>query len=194
MRRIVTWVLATISIVVLLFGYHTSTSGPLSAVQGAATPAVSQSSSGGVSRTPSGAGAAPGGAGGGSGGTGADSNGTGEGSNGTGGSHGAGGSSNRTGGTMMHRRSTVTGPVIQTQWGPVQVQVTTNNKRITRVSVLQYPSGNSTDQQINDYALPILVQNTLDAQSADIDMVSGATYTSTGYIESLQAALDKAGV
>ncbi len=48
--------------------------------------------------------------------------------------------------------------------------------------------------EINDYALPILVQETLDPQSADIDMVSGATVTSVGYVESLQAALDQAGL
>ena len=48
------------------------------------------------------------------------------------------------------------------------------------------------DEQINAYALPILVQATLDSQSANIDMVSGATYTSSGYLQSLQAALDEA--
>ena len=48
--------------------------------------------------------------------------------------------------------------------------------------------------EINDYALPILIQETLDAQSADIDMVSGATVTSDGYLQSLQSALDQAGL
>ncbi|MGC0371044.1 FMN-binding protein [Microbacterium sp. SLBN-111] len=55
-----------------------------------------------------------------------------------------------------------------------------------------YPSEDFRDQQINSRALPILVQETLSAQSADIDMVSGATYTSTGYKKSLQSALDEA--
>jgi uncharacterized protein with FMN-binding domain len=60
--------------------------------------------------------------------------------------------------------------------------------------VLQQPSGNPKDTEINDRALPILVQDTLSAQSASIDMVSGATVTSTGYVQSLQAALDEAGI
>jgi uncharacterized protein with FMN-binding domain len=60
--------------------------------------------------------------------------------------------------------------------------------------VLQQPSGNPKDTEINDQALPILTQETTAAQSAHIDMVSGATVTSTGYLESLQSALDKAGL
>jgi uncharacterized protein with FMN-binding domain len=89
--------------------------------------------------------------------------------------------------------STVTGSAVATRWGPVQVQVTVANKRITAVTVLQAPASNGRDQQINSYALPQLKAETLAAQSANIDMVSGATYTSTGYIGSLQSALDKAG-
>ena len=84
--------------------------------------------------------------------------------------------------------------MVQTQWGPVQVQVTVKGGRLSDVSVLQYPNGNPRDQQINAYALPVLVQETLDAQSADIDMVSGATVTSDGYLQSLQGALDQAGL
>jgi uncharacterized protein with FMN-binding domain len=60
--------------------------------------------------------------------------------------------------------------------------------------VLQQPNGNPKDAEINAQALPILVQDTLSAQSADIDMVSGATVTSDGYVQSLQAALDEAGI
>ena len=82
----------------------------------------------------------------------------------------------------------------QTQWGPVQVQLEVSRKRITKVSLLQYPNGNGNDQQINSQALPILTQQTISAQSAQIDMVSGATVTSTGYIESLQSAIDQAGL
>jgi uncharacterized protein with FMN-binding domain len=58
--------------------------------------------------------------------------------------------------------------------------------------VLQYPSGNSRDTEINSRALPILIQETLDAQDAQIDMVSGATVTSNGYLQSLQSAIDQA--
>jgi uncharacterized protein with FMN-binding domain len=65
---------------------------------------------------------------------------------------------------------------------------------ITRVDVVQYPTENPKDVEINDQALPILVQETVDSQSADIDMVSGATVTSDGYLRSLQSALDQAGL
>ncbi|WP_339939943.1 FMN-binding protein [Undibacterium luofuense] len=65
---------------------------------------------------------------------------------------------------------------------------------ITEVAVPQYPAGNPRDVEINNYALPVLVQETLDAQSAQIDMVSGATVTSEGYVTSLQSALDQAGL
>ena len=60
--------------------------------------------------------------------------------------------------------------------------------------MLQYPNGNGKDQEINSYALPILTSETVDAQSADIDMVSGATVTSVGYQSSLQSALDEVGL
>jgi uncharacterized protein with FMN-binding domain len=88
----------------------------------------------------------------------------------------------------------VTGPAVDTRWGPVQVAITTSAGKITDVEVVEYPNNNPKDQEINAYALPILVQETLDAQSADIDMVSGATVTSDGYLQSLQAALDEAGL
>ncbi len=85
---------------------------------------------------------------------------------------------------------TVNGTVAQTRWGPVQVQVTIANGRITNVTALQYPTGNGRDQQINSYALPQLHDQVISAQSANIDGVSGATVTSDGYTQSLQAALD----
>jgi uncharacterized protein with FMN-binding domain len=88
----------------------------------------------------------------------------------------------------------VTGTVADTRWGPVQVQITVADGSITDVSVLQYPDSNGKDQEINARALPILIQETLDAQGAGIDMVSGATYTSDGYLTSLQSALDQAGL
>jgi len=76
----------------------------------------------------------------------------------------------------------------------VQVQLTVSNGSITDVSVVEYPDNNGKDQQINTRALPILIQETLDAQGDSIDAVSGATVTSDGYLESLQSALDKAGL
>jgi uncharacterized protein with FMN-binding domain len=90
--------------------------------------------------------------------------------------------------------STVTGDSASTRWGPVQVQLTVTDGVITDVTVVDYPDSNGKDRQINARALPELVQETLDAQSADIDMVSGATVTSEGYLESLQSALDEAGL
>jgi uncharacterized protein with FMN-binding domain len=90
--------------------------------------------------------------------------------------------------------NTVTGSVAQTRWGPVQVRLTLANGKITAVDVLQYPDGNGRDREINADALPELVQETIVAQNADIDMVSGATVTSTGYLQSLQSALDQAGL
>ena len=162
MKRNVLWLLSTITVVVLLFGYHTSTSGALSAGSGTVVSSPTQ---------PGRASAASGQGGAGSGGS---------------------GSGNGTGGSTATTPTTVTGGIAQTQWGPVQVELTLNGRTITDVTMLQYPSGNPQDTQINGYALPILIKETTDKQSAQIDMVSGATYTSTGYIQSLQSALDQA--
>jgi uncharacterized protein with FMN-binding domain len=87
---------------------------------------------------------------------------------------------------------TYAGSVVQTRWGPIQVTITVAGGKITDVAVPTYPSGNPRDQEINAYALPVLRQAVLDAQSAQIDTVSGATVTSDGYKQSLQAALDAA--
>jgi uncharacterized protein with FMN-binding domain len=76
----------------------------------------------------------------------------------------------------------------------VQVQITVAGRKITAVRVVDYPENNRHDREINAYALPVLVEETLSAQSASIDMVSGATVTSDGYIRSLQSALDSAGI
>jgi len=88
--------------------------------------------------------------------------------------------------------TTVDGSVAQTRWGPVQVSITVSGKKITEITVLASPDGNHRDVEINAYALPILRQEALRAQSADIQSVSGATVTSDGYKESLQAAIDRA--
>jgi uncharacterized protein with FMN-binding domain len=91
------------------------------------------------------------------------------------------------------RSATFTGDTISTRFGPVQVAVTLTNQRLTAVKVLQVPSDNPRDQEIASFAVPTLTSEALQAQSAQIDTVSGATYTSQGYIQSLQSALDKAG-
>lgn len=87
---------------------------------------------------------------------------------------------------------TYTGDAVSTRYGNVQVSVTVAGGVITSVDVPQYPDSNGRDQQINARAIPTLVSETLDAQSAQIRMVSGATYTSQGYTRSLQSALDQA--
>jgi uncharacterized protein with FMN-binding domain len=89
---------------------------------------------------------------------------------------------------------TITGRTAQTRWGPVQVRITVAGSRLTAVNVLQVPNGNGRDAEINSYAVPVLQEETLSAQSAGIDSVSGATVTSRGYIDSLQSALDQAGL
>ncbi|MEU1454515.1 FMN-binding protein [Streptomyces avermitilis] len=107
------------------------------------------------------------------------------------GSSGSSGSSS--GGTKSTGTKTVTGDTVQTRWGPVQVRVTVRNGEITEVTAVAYPQGNPKDQEINSYAIPQLRREALAAQSAQIDSVSGATYTSDGYKRSLQSALDSAG-
>lgn len=87
---------------------------------------------------------------------------------------------------------TSVGDPVQTRYGPVQVGVTLENGRLTDVTAIAYPQENPRDQQINAYAIPQLTREALTAQSADIDTVSGATYTSEGYRQSLQSALDSA--
>jgi uncharacterized protein with FMN-binding domain len=89
---------------------------------------------------------------------------------------------------------TVTGDAADTRYGPVQVQITVTDGTITAVNATDYPQDNPRDAQINAFAIPQLDQEALSARSASIDMVSGATYTSEGYLSSLQSALDKAGL
>lgn len=145
-KRIVLWVLSTLSTVVVLFGYHTSTSSVMATGTGGST------FSGSRQGQPT------------------------------------------SGSTAGSSTTSVTGQVAHTQWGPVQVQLDVSGSTITHVSILQYPNGNGRDVEIANYALPQLIQDTLDSQGHDVSMVSGATYTSQGYLQSLQSALDRAGL
>ncbi|MEI5521692.1 FMN-binding protein [Streptomyces brasiliscabiei] len=86
----------------------------------------------------------------------------------------------------------LTGSAIQTDYGPVQVRVTVTDGKVTNAEALQQPSGGRSTQ-ISGTAIPQLNKNAVSAGSADIDAVSGATYTSGGYKQSLQSALDQAG-
>lgn len=87
---------------------------------------------------------------------------------------------------------TFAGGVVQIPFGPVQVQITVSGGKITDVQTLQMPSDRSRSAQIAAYSAPILRSEALTAQSAQIYIVSGATYTSDGYAQSLQSALDAA--
>lgn len=87
---------------------------------------------------------------------------------------------------------TVTGPVVSTRYGDVQVQVTLKGGKLTNVSAVELPSDRSRSREISSTAAPVLRSEALAAQGAQIDGVSGATYTSDGYAQSLQAALDQA--
>ena len=89
---------------------------------------------------------------------------------------------------------TYTGSAAYTRYGPVQVRVTVSNGKVAKAEAVVYPMGSALDQQINSYAIPQLNSEASSASSANIDMVSGATFTSQGYIASLQSALDQAGL
>lgn len=151
MRRIVTWLMSTISALVLLFSYHTSTSSSMPAI----TSSAPQSTDSGSSGTDSGS----------------SGNGAGAGTDGT-----------------------YLGDAVNTRFGPVQVQITVSGGAIAKSVVTQVPWSDHRDQEINSYAVPILNSEAVEAQSSDIDMVSGATITSRAYIESLQSAIDQAGL
>ncbi|MEU9431233.1 FMN-binding protein [Streptomyces sp. NPDC048252] len=112
-------------------------------------------------------------------------------SSGTAGPDGTTGSDGSSGSAATGTQS-LTGDSVQTRWGPVQVRVTLKGGKLTDVTAVTYPQENPRDQQINAYAIPQLTREALTAQSADIDTVSGATYTSDGYRQSLQSALDSA--
>jgi uncharacterized protein with FMN-binding domain len=88
---------------------------------------------------------------------------------------------------------TATGNAVDTQYGPAQVRVTVKGGKITDVEAVQLQSNDPRSQQISSSAEPILKQEALAKQSADIDAVSGASFTSASYTQSLQSALDKLG-
>ncbi|MGD0447833.1 MAG: FMN-binding protein [Candidatus Dormibacteria bacterium] len=85
-----------------------------------------------------------------------------------------------------------TGQTYTNPYGNVQVQVVISGGKITGVKTLQYPNGHQQSVFINSQALPLLEQEVLKAQSAQINVVGGATFTSQGYAESVQSALDAA--
>jgi uncharacterized protein with FMN-binding domain len=189
MRRIVTVLLSTLTAVVLLFSYHTSTdSGSPSVVAGSAGgSAPGPTAEGSTTPTPSATPSAPSGSGPGDGRAGDD-----------GGASGGAAAPTPTATAspsptaQSPATKTYTGDAVDTRWGPVQVQITVTGGKVTAAQAVQYPNGNGRDAEINSYALPVLSQEAVQKQSAQIDTVSGATLTSDGYLQSLQSALDQA--
>jgi uncharacterized protein with FMN-binding domain len=108
-------------------------------------------------------------------------------SSGSSGSSSSGSSSSASG-------TTVAGDEVMTRYGVVQVQITVQNGKITSSKVLQVPWNDRHDQMINSSAVPVYNEETVAAQSAGIDVVSGATVTWQGYTQSLQSAIDKANL
>jgi uncharacterized protein with FMN-binding domain len=94
-------------------------------------------------------------------------------------------------GSLAAGETAVTGNVAQTAYGPVQVQLVVKSGKIVKVAILKQPTTTMHDIQIGEFAFPRLISETLSAQDAKIDSVSGASYTSAGYISSLQNALDR---
>ncbi|MBK9697936.1 MAG: FMN-binding protein [Propionibacteriaceae bacterium] len=169
MRRITMIITSTIAAVVLLFSYRTSTNAT------AANPATAEDtttptsgSTAGTTVTPSATSSS----------TSSDSS--------------SGSSSSGSASSSALNSGTFTGDAVTTRWGVVQVQITVADGTITAAKALQYPNENGKDQQINAYAIPLLNSEVTQAQSAEIDAVSGATVTSNGYLQSLQSAIDAA--
>ena len=92
----------------------------------------------------------------------------------------------------QYRDGTYTGSVADAFYGNMQVQAVISGGRLTAVNILQYPNDNRTSRSINSQALPILQSEALQAQSANIDMVSGASASSPAFQQSLQSALSQA--
>jgi uncharacterized protein with FMN-binding domain len=93
-------------------------------------------------------------------------------------------------GKLPSGETAVNGHVADTAYGPVQIQLIMRNRKIVKVAILQQPANTIRDIQIGQMAFPRLIGETLTAQDAKIDAVSGASYTSAGYIQSLQSAVD----
>ena len=170
MRKIITGLMGTISGVARLFSYHTST-----ATQAATVAATATEDSQSAATTPNAAE-----------------------SQGSSSSSSSGSTASEPSSSAQATESTAgvsgtfTGDAVQTRYGAVQVEITVQDGVITSSAAIQYPNRDRHDQQINSYAVPVLNAEAVDAQSAHIDAVSGATYTSVGYVRSLQSAIDEA--
>ncbi|MBS2549906.1 FMN-binding protein [Catenulispora sp. NL8] len=198
MRRAIVTGTATVSGVVLLLGLKPHSDTPLAAKGANNNFTITQSGAQGggqPSSAPSSSSASGSSGSSGSSGTSGSSgsSGTSGSSSGSSSQPGSAPSSSASGSAPATGSKTVTGDAADTRYGPVQLAVTFSGKKITQIQVLEYPTETGRDQEINTYAIPQLNQEAMSAQSANIDGVSGATYTSEGYQQSLQSAIDKAG-
>ena len=82
-----------------------------------------------------------------------------------------------------------TGPTIEMEYGPVQVAIDVQGGKIVDIKALQYPVDRPRSQFINEQAVPLLRSEVLQAQNANINVISGATFTTNAFVESLQAAI-----
>ena len=96
------------------------------------------------------------------------------------------------GSQVVYKNGTYTGPSVDAYYGMVQAQATVQNGKITDVQFLNYPHDRRTSQMINSQAMPWLQQEVIQAQSAQINLISGATLTSEAFASSLQSALNSA--
>lgn len=163
MRRITTGLLLTVTVLVLLFSYHTSTEGSstVASAAGAASVVAGTQTAPSLPESSRTAAAPPGPP-----------------------------NPHAAPSTTVPANLQIDGAVEETRRGPVQVRVTFQGTRILEVAAIVLPTGNERDTQINDYAVPILHRESVEAQNANINMVSGATLTSEGYQASLQSAID----
>ncbi len=92
----------------------------------------------------------------------------------------------------QYKDGTYTGSSVDAYWGQVQVKAVVQNGQITDVQFLAYPNDRRTSQRINSIVMPYLQTEAIQAQSASVDLISGATLTSEAFSESLQAALSSA--
>lgn len=166
MRKIVIAVMSTISGLVLLFSYRTSTNSEAAVTPETGTGATSGSSASATPNASAASGSAP--------------------------TASAAPSASESTSASAPASGTYTGDAVQTRWGTVQVQITVKDGKITAADAVEYPNQSPKDQQINAYAIATLNAEVVAAQSAKIDAVSGATVTSDGYLESLQSAIDQA--
>jgi uncharacterized protein with FMN-binding domain len=203
MRRILIAIGTTLSGLVLLFSWPTSRNLPLATAAasdatgtGSAAAASGSTDSGTTGSGTTGSGSSASGSGSTSG---SDST-SGSGSSSStvpdtsSGSSSGDSSSDSSSGSSSGSDGTFVGASVDTRWGPVQVQITVADGAITEATAVEYPTSNGRDQQINAYAIPQLEQETLDVQGSGVDMISGATVTSRGYVASLQDAIDQAGL